>query len=207
MDSLKKINSAAALIATIRAVGMIPFTKCKVKGWSIQEMTDPDYWFTTSDQLGPWDWKIEALHEGIIYGKYISRSSSFATEEMYRHLMNWRRSLPYYQMAEGGEFKATTIDQRLHKYLSPVLLEEIRKHESLENSELRSVLEKVVPLDVRKKVGGYVGKHLVPKIDKQATDFLMGYLDMGTWTLIGEINRVYPSRCGTISREALRRGY
>ena len=72
-----------------------------------------------------------------------------------------------------------------------MLLAEIRKHESLENSELRSVLEKVVPLDVRKKVGGYVGKHLVPKIDKQATDFLMGYLDMGTWTLIGEINRVY----------------
>ncbi len=109
MDSLKKINSVAEMIATIRAVGMIPFTKCKVKGWSIQEMTDPDYWFTTSDQLGPWDWKIEALHEGIIYGKYISRSSCFATEEMYRHLMNWRRSLPYYQMAEGGEFKATAV--------------------------------------------------------------------------------------------------
>ena len=67
-----------------------------MSGWSIEELTHPDFWFYSSDVLGPWDWKIDAIHEGMIYGKYISRRSAFATEEMYRHLMNWRRSLPKY---------------------------------------------------------------------------------------------------------------
>lgn len=191
MENFKKITSAAEMIATIRTIGIIPFTRCSVPGWSIQELTDPDYWFTTSDQLGPWDWKIEALHEGILYGKFISRSSCFATETMYRHLMNWRRSRLYYQMAEGGEYRVTTVDQRLHKHLAPILLNEIRRRESLESSELRKVLEEVVPVATRKKVGGYIEKHLIPKIDRQAIDFLMAFLDMGTWTLVGDVSRVY----------------
>lgn len=170
---------------------MVPFSRCSVPGWSIQEMTDPDFWFTSSDQLGPWDWKIEALHDGLVYGRFIDRSSCFATEEMYRHLMNWRRSRPYYKMAEGGRYKAVTINDRLHKYIAPAILAAIRENGSLESSALRGVVERDVPVNVRKKVGGYIGKHLLPKVDKQATDAVMGYLDMGTWTLVGDITRVY----------------
>lgn len=33
-------------------------------------MTYPEYWFTSSDQLGPWDWKISVIRESdIAYGK------------------------------------------------------------------------------------------------------------------------------------------
>lgn len=191
MKELKPIRSSSEMISMIRTVGMIPFSKCNVPGWSIQEQTDPDYWFTTSDQLGPWDWKVDAVQDGIVYGKFISNKSAFATEEMYRHLMNWRRSLPRYKMAEEGRFKPTKIDDRLHKYLSPILLTAIREHETLESSELRGILEKEVPLELRKKIGGYVGKQLIPKVTKQAIDFLLYYLDMGTWTVVGDIQRVY----------------
>ena len=34
-------------------------------------------------------------------------------------------------------------------------------------------------------------KYLIPKVTRQAVDFLLGYLDMGTWTVIGDITRVY----------------
>lgn len=185
------IHSASEMISLIREIGMIPFTRCTVPGWSVQEMTDPDFWFTTSDQLGPWDWKIDAVQEGIVYGKFLSRKSAFATEEMYRHLMNWRRSLPRYRMAEGDNFRAGTIEERLWKYLSPTLLKAIREHETLDSSELRSILEHDVPMDVRKKVGGHVTRYLIPKVTKQAVDFIMQYLDMGTWTIVGDIQRVY----------------
>lgn len=191
MSEFKPITSADEMIALIREVGMIPFTRSHVPGWSIQEQTDRDFWFTTSDQLGPWDWKIEVLHSGIIYGKFISRCTCFATEEMYRHLMNWRRSLPRYQVAEGGSSKADTIDDRLYGYIAPILLSAIRANESYEQSELRHILEREVPMDLRKKVGGYVGRHLVPKVDRQAVDFLIGFLDMGTWTVVGDVTRVY----------------
>ena len=186
-----RIASAQSMIEVIRETGIIPFSRNRVRGWSIEEMTNPDWWFTTSDELGPWDWKIDAVHEGLLYGKFISRKSAFATGQMYRHLMNWRRSLPKYKVAEGVRCRAVTIDERLQKYLSPTLLSAIREHESLETSEIRSLLEETIPMGTRKKVGGHVEKYLIPKVTKQAVDFLLGFLDMGTWTLVGDITRVY----------------
>lgn len=94
MPQLKSIQSPEDMISIIRTVGMIPFSRCAVPGWSIQELTNPDFWFTTSDQLGPWDWKVDAVRDGIIYGKFLSRKSAFATGEMYRHLMNLETVAP-----------------------------------------------------------------------------------------------------------------
>ena len=116
------IDSSEKMIGAIREIGIVPFFRSPVSGWSIEDLTHPDSWFYTSDVLGPWDWKIDAVHEGIIYGKYLSRRAAFATPEMYRHLMNWRRSLPQYQYALGREFEARTIDQRLQKPLSTAQL-------------------------------------------------------------------------------------
>lgn len=188
------INSAQSMINVIREVGMIPFFMSPVRGWSIEELTHPDWWFYSSDELGPWDWKVDAVREGIVYGKYISRRAAFATKELYRHLMNWRRSQAKYQVAEGRTCKAATIDDRLQEYLSPVLLSAIREHEALDSSEIRSILEKEVPPETRKKVGGHMEKYLIPKVTKQAVNFLTGFLDMGTWTVVGDITRVYRGR-------------
>mgnify|MGYP003558195713 FL=1 len=103
MELFTNVYSPKSMINAIKEIGIIPFSKNIVPGWSIQEITDPDFWFTTSDQLGPWDWKVEAVREGIVYGKFISRKSTFATVEFYRHLMNWRRSLPKYQIPVGNQ--------------------------------------------------------------------------------------------------------
>ena len=53
------------------------------------------------------------------------------------------------------------------------------------------VLDECVPAEVRKKVGGHLEKYLIPNIKKQAVDFLLQFLDMGTWTIVGDITRVY----------------
>ena len=68
------------MIQAIKEIGIIPFSKNSIPGWSIQEITDPDFWFTPSDQLGPWDWKVEVVREGIVYGKFVGRKSAFATD-------------------------------------------------------------------------------------------------------------------------------
>ena len=185
------IDSSAKMIAVIREIGIVPLFKSSVSGWSIEELTHPDQWFSTSDTLGPWDWKIDAIQEGLLYGKYISRRSAFATEKMYRHLMNWRRSLPMYMVAEGGKSECTTIDQRLQKHLSPFVLSAIRENESLESSEIKAILNETVPTEVRKQVGGHMEKYLLPKITREAVDFILTFLEMGTWTVIGNITRVY----------------
>ena len=191
MTERRYIDSSAKMIAAIREIGIIPLFKSPVSGWSIEELTEPDWWFSTSDILGPWDWKIDAIHEGFLYGKYISRKSAFATERMYRHLMNWRRSLAMYKVAEGGTSQCATIDQRLQKHLSPFVLSAIRENESLESAELRAILNESVPTQLREQVGGHMEKYLLPKITKEAVSFILCYLDMGTWTVIGDITRVY----------------
>ena len=179
------------MMQVIREVGIIPFSRSVVRGWSIEEQTHPDWWPFSSGELGVWDWKVDAVREGFIYGKFISRKAAFATEEMYRHLMNWRRSLPQYRVAEGGRCKASSVDGRLQKHISPILLSAIRGHGAMDSSEIRAMLEREVPWETRKKVGGHVEKYLIPKVTKQAVDFLLGFLDMGTWTVIGDITRVY----------------
>lgn len=227
-DSECPIRSAQDMMAVIEEIGIIPFSKNRVRGWSIEELTHPDWWPFTSGELGVWDWKVDAVREGFFYGKFIARKAAFATNQMYRHLMNWRRSLPQYVVAEGGRGavdgrmaeggrgavgsrlaeggrgavgsrgraadggrgKADSIDARLQKHLSPVLLSAIREHGTLDTSEIRILLEQELPMELRKKVGGHIEKYLIPKITKQAVDFLLGFLDMGTWTVVGDITRV-----------------
>ena len=191
MEVFTNVYSPESMIQAIKEIGIIPFSKNSIPRWSIQEITDPDFWFTTSDQLGPWDWKIEAVREGIIYGKFIGRKSAFATKDFYSHLMNWRRSLPKYQIPLGAKFKAKTLDDKLMVHLSPTLLQLIREKESLDSSEIRALLEELVPEETRKQVGGCIEKYLIPHIKRQATDILIQHLDMGTWTIVGDITRVY----------------
>lgn len=94
-----RLESAESMVAAIRELGIVPFFKSPVPGYSIQEMTTPDHWFDSSDDLGPWDWKIEAVQSGdIAYGKFLNGGKAgFATLEWYAHLLNWRRSLDKYR--------------------------------------------------------------------------------------------------------------
>lgn len=191
MKQFTNIDSLESMIRAIQEIGIIPFSKNAVTGWSVQESTDPDFWFTSSDQLGPWDWKIEAVREGIVYGKFIGGKSAFATVEAYRHLMNWRRSLPKYRIAIGGASEQKNLEERIAAHLSPTLLNCIHERESLESSEIRALLEDLVPQETRKKVGGCMEKYLIPNIKRPAVDMLLQHLDMGTWTIVGDITRVY----------------
>ena len=191
MELFTNVYSPESMINAIKEIGIIPFSKNIVPGWSIQEITDPDFWFTTSDQLGPWDWKVEAVHEGIVYGKFIGGKAAFATLEAYSHLMNWRRSLPKYRIAVCGASEMKNLEERIAAYLSPTLLNCICERESLESSEIKNLLEDRVPQETRKLVGGCIEKYLIPNIKRPAIDLLLQYLEMGTWTIVGDITRVY----------------
>ncbi len=73
--------------------GIIAFFENPIPGFSVEDHTSPDNWFH-DDFLGPWDWKIECVQSGdIAYGKFLwGGKAAFASVEVYRELMNWRRS-------------------------------------------------------------------------------------------------------------------
>lgn len=98
------VSSPEAMCDAIRAAGIIPFFKGPVPGFSIEELTPPEHWFYSSDELGPWDWKIAAVQSGdIAYGKFLcGGKAAFATVEWYAHLRNWRLSLPEFRPDSAG---------------------------------------------------------------------------------------------------------
>ena len=186
------INSPTTLIKAIRECGFIPFFKCGIEGWSIAEMTDPEYWFMTSDQLGPWDWKIDAVREGdIAYGKFLGGAAGFATTEFYSHFMNYRRSLPQYRLVSGEDFPATKQNEILMSVLAPAAFNLVKERGAVESREIREELTKAVTPKLLESVTPSYRANLFPSVKKSISDSVISFLEMGTWTVVADFIRLY----------------
>jgi len=119
------VSDPESMLSLIRTCQLIPFFCNPIPGYSIEEHTPVDYWFT-EDELGPWDWKIDCVQSGdVAYGKFLcGGKAAFATVDVYRELLNWRRSLPKYQanadqqrildlMAEQGSISVAEVRKLL----------------------------------------------------------------------------------------------
>ena len=87
-----RIVSAETMYKAIMDVGIVPFMSNHIPGYSIEEMTSPEYWFDgDAGVLGPWDWKIDMVQSGdIVYGKFLGEKAAYATVQWYRELRAWR---------------------------------------------------------------------------------------------------------------------
>lgn len=117
------VHDAASMQALVRELGLVPFFSHVIPGFSVEEHTPVQLWFT-EENLGPWDWKIDCVRSGdIAYGKFLcGGKAAFATVEVYREILNWRRSQPKYQPDEK--------QQRILAYLEEhgsVSVPEVRK--------------------------------------------------------------------------------
>lgn len=195
LQGIRPIDSVETMSAAIRQIGIVPFVRNTVPGWSIQELTAPGCWFMDDDAegvLGPWDWKIEVIAEGdIAYGKFIRNKAAFATVEWYRHLMNWRRSQPKYRVALGEEFSGRSQMDQLYRHLSPILLSAIKELGAVEGSDVRKILTERTTRQQRSQIKGCMEKYLLPEVKRPVADYLNQYLEMGTWTVVGDFRRVY----------------
>ena len=71
--------------------GFLPFFRCGIPGFSIEEMIAPEYWFT--DEEGAWEWKGPVIREGhCAYGKFFNRKAGFVSREWLPDWVNYRRS-------------------------------------------------------------------------------------------------------------------
>lgn len=205
MKDKSLIYSGESMIEMIRELGIVPLFRSGVPGYSIEEMTSPDCWFTTSDQLGPWDWKVEAVQQGdIVYGKILGGKAAFATLEWYQHLMNYRRSLPRYRVAldevertgkkstgSTGKKAKPTRSEILMKHLAPVALNYIKVYGSGEARDLRQAISEAVTPALLRALGPAYKANLTPVVKKSISDTVVQFLEMGTWIIAGDIRRVY----------------
>ena len=127
LDFISTIDSARRMHEAVSSLGIVPFFKGGIPGYSIEEMTRREFWIT-SESLGPWDWKIDLVQsQDIIYGKFLKGArSAFMTRECFSHLANYRRSCPRYTPKEGSPEEQ--------------VLELLRKEGSLSTSQIRRSL-------------------------------------------------------------------
>ena len=120
-----EVSGWESMLALIRELGIVPFFSNPIAGYSVEEHTPKDQWFT-DENLGPWDWKIECVRSGdIAYGKFLwGGKASFARADVYRELINWRRPLPKY---------SPTGDQQ-------IVLDYLAEHGSVSVPEVRQLL-------------------------------------------------------------------
>ena len=168
---MKPVCSPEDMFADIMEAGLIPFFANHIPGYSIEDLTPRDYWFD-GDELGPWDWKIFAVQSGrVAYGKFLlGGKAAFASEECYRHLMNWRRNASPAPMkkgkVKGGGNKAKAVEE---EGMAGCIMDFVRKNGSCSTA------------DVRRLLG----------IRKAAADNLVARLQHRTLLVIGDFERVY----------------
>lgn len=96
------IASREDLERMIASVGVLPFFRNAVPGWSVEEHADPSVWFTGAD--GPWEWKGPMAYEKrCVYGKFIRNKAAFVSPGWFGDLANWRRQcMSFEERVEAG---------------------------------------------------------------------------------------------------------
>jgi len=76
----------------IEKVGFLPLFEVGIPGFSVEEHTDPTYWWGGNASLDPWEWRAVIAREGkIAYGKFFGKKAGFISKKWFPYFANMRR--------------------------------------------------------------------------------------------------------------------
>jgi hypothetical protein len=111
--------------------GILPFFRCGISSFSIEEMTADELWFSDTED-GPWEWKGPVIAMGsVAYGKFFNGKAGFVSLELLPDFINYRRNTRKPVPAVMPELKA------IHAA--------IEEHESLLSNELKRLCGYTAP--------------------------------------------------------------
>lgn len=126
----REIHSPEELEALVQDWGFLPFFKNEILGFSVEEHTPPELWFSDTED-GPWEWKGPVARKGTcVYGKLFRKKAGFVSLEWFPHLVNFRR--------DGYDFDAR-FDDGLAAYKDKELYDAIVRSGSLLTGQLKSL--------------------------------------------------------------------
>ena len=92
-DNPYRIRTWQELINWINEVGFLPLFGNEVEGFSAEEHTSPDYWWSGDRQEDPWEWReIIAASGQVAYGKFFGNKAGFISLEWLPYFVNFRRN-------------------------------------------------------------------------------------------------------------------
>lgn len=128
MIALPMIRSAEELEALVHEIGFLPFFRCGIPGFSLEELTPKEMWFKEGVE-GPWEWREIMAAEGRIgYGKLTKNKAAFIDPALLPLLVNYRR--------DGYDYDAR-YDDGLMKNREKIVMDAVEKNGPMLSSELK----------------------------------------------------------------------
>lgn len=91
----------------IEEIGFLPLFKNEVPGFSVEERTVADYWWSGEDR-DPWEWRELIARRGkIAYGKFFNKKAGFISTKWLPYFANFRR--------DGYDFDALWEDGKANQ--------------------------------------------------------------------------------------------
>ncbi len=86
------LHSVEDAIEYIREVGFLPLFQNEIPGFSLEERTAPEYWWSGDAERDPWEWREIIARQGeIAYGKFFDKKAGFISREWMPRFVNYRR--------------------------------------------------------------------------------------------------------------------
>ena len=80
-DDESCLKSADDLLALIDEAGFMPLFANDIAGFSVENRTDPAYWWTGDPERDPWEWRMILARTGkVAYGKFFSNKAGVFSE-------------------------------------------------------------------------------------------------------------------------------
>lgn len=72
-DDVNCIHTPEELSDLVEKIGFLPLFRNDIKGFSIEEHTAPEYWWTKDAKRDPWLWRVKlAQNDNLAYGKFFN---------------------------------------------------------------------------------------------------------------------------------------
>lgn len=127
------LHNITEVVACINEIGFLPLFRNRIPGFSLEERTVPDYWWSGDKERDPWEWReIIAGNGSAAYGKFFDRKAGFISRVWLPYFVNVRR--------DGYDFDSLWDDgkaSRKQKKIMDLFLEENADQEYYSN-ELKS---------------------------------------------------------------------
>lgn len=99
------IHTVEELMEYIDEIGFLPLFKNDIPGFSVEERTVPDGWWTGDVAHDPWEWRAVVARSGrFAYGKFFDKKAGFISKKWFPCFANARR--------DGYDFDALWDDAK-----------------------------------------------------------------------------------------------
>jgi hypothetical protein len=124
------ITSCEKMIEAVTELGFLPLFANDIPGFSVEEMTPREYWFS-EEREGPWEWKGPAARsKKCVYGKFFGKKAGFVSRRWLPDFANYRR--------DGYDFDARYNDG-LASYKDQYVYDTVVAHGSVLSPELKDL--------------------------------------------------------------------